>query len=347
MLVPLRALSDGEGTDIETAEAFDWAGDHGIRVVNASLGGAAFSQAEYDAIAGHPQTLYVVAAGNDSQDVDETPAYPCAYALDNVLCVGATDQNDDLATEFSNYGENSVDVFAPGVFIVSTRAGQYYVSEGTSMATPHVAGAAALLLARNPALTAGTIKSALLDNADPEHGLEGLSVSGARSNANASLLAVPEDPDAAPVLVSDIDADGVPDAADNCPGGANADQSDADGDGTGDLCDTDRDGDGRTNGADNCPTVSNAGQADADRDAFGDVCDLSPRGHDNDRDGKAAIDDVCPDVYGTLAKDARRRLRRPTRTATTASTPRTPARPNTRSRMMAAQSRRSPRCRPE
>jgi hypothetical protein len=165
-----------------------------------------------------------------------------------------------------------------------------------------VSGVAALLLARNPALAAGTIKSALLDNGDLKDGLAGLSVSGARVNANASLLAVEEDRDATPLLVSDIDGDGVADAADNCPGRANVDQSDLpDGDGLGDACDSDRDGDGRPNGTDNCPTVSNAGQADADQDGLGDACDSSPRGHDNDGDGKPAVDDTCPTVYGTQA----------------------------------------------
>jgi subtilisin family serine protease len=83
-LVPLRALSS-TSTDIETAEAFDWAGDRGIRVVNASLSGTGASDIERTAIADHPETLYVVAAGNNGDDVDSgASAYPCAYNLANV-----------------------------------------------------------------------------------------------------------------------------------------------------------------------------------------------------------------------------------------------------------------------
>jgi hypothetical protein len=78
-------------------------------------------------------------------------------------------------------------------------------------------------------------------------------------------------------------------------------KQDTDGDAQGDACDPDLDGDGRANDADNCETVKNAGQADADRDGVGDACDSTPRGHDNDRDGKLSADDACPNVYGTLA----------------------------------------------
>jgi subtilisin family serine protease len=404
MVVPLRALADGS-TDVETAAAFEWAGDHGIRVVNASFAGADPSQAEIDAITRHDKTLFVVAAGNEGDDIDvddpanagDEPAFPCGYTLDNVLCVGASDPDDGLA-DFSNTGATSVDVFAPGVDIISTEQRSYFVSDGTSMATPHVAGAAALLVARNPALTVEEIKAALLENGDARAAFAGKSTTGMRVNANSSLLTVADEPTAPAVLVSDIDEDTVPDASDNCPGVANttqdetldtdgigdvcdncpdqanpdqldlpdadgigdecdedwdndadlnaddncpvdsnADQADLDGDDIGNVCDRNRDGDtknndkdncpdvansaqtntdgdalgdacdpnidndSRLNGSDNCPTVANSSQADADGDGIGDACDSTPRGPDVDGDGKPALDDACPNVYGTLA----------------------------------------------
>ena len=287
-LVPLRALGPGS-TDIETAEAFDWAGDRGIRIVNASLAGDEPSTFERDAMAAHPQTLYVVAAGNDGDNVDSgNSAYPCAYDLANVICVGASDPND-VPASFSNYGTTSVDLFAPGVAILSTKNGDYVFESGTSMATPHVTGVVALIAARNQGLDAATIKAAVLTNGDIKTGLAAKSATGRRANANASVLSVTADPSAEPPFPVDIDADGVADGTDNCVEDANAGQADADGNGVGDACD-DRDGDDVIDASDNCADDANADQADMDEDGVGDVCD-------DDIDGDSVLNDVpdnCP-----------------------------------------------------
>ena len=195
-VIPLRVLDNaGSGWGSDVAAAFAWAGDHGVRIVNASLGSGSVTRAEQQAIHDHPSTLYVVAAGNSSRNVESSPQYPCAYTESNVLCVGATDFNDHLA-DFSNYGATSVDLFAPGALIASTlplgRASNlhvdgYGVMQGTSMATPHAAGAAALVASAHPGFAAWQIKAALMGSVDNIPALAGKAVSGGRLNAAAAL----------------------------------------------------------------------------------------------------------------------------------------------------------------
>jgi thermitase len=123
-LMPVRVLdANGSGSNINVTAGFTYACTHGATIVNASLGGTGYSTAMRDAIAACPNTLFVVAAGNDGLSDDTTPHYPCNYGaspdnLQNVICVAATDQNDALAG-FSNYGA-SVDLAAPGVGVTST-----------------------------------------------------------------------------------------------------------------------------------------------------------------------------------------------------------------------------------
>ena len=112
-IMPLRALgANGRGSSLGIAEAFDYAGKMGVRVVNASLGGPGLDQSQLAAVQAHPNTLYVIAAGNDNTNVDATAYGPCALPAANVLCVGASDEYDRKAS-FSNYGATGVDVFAP------------------------------------------------------------------------------------------------------------------------------------------------------------------------------------------------------------------------------------------
>ena len=104
--MPLRVLdSSGSGTIDDVAAAFAYAGQHNIPIVNASLGGPSSSQTLEQAVDPYPGTLYVVAAGNDGTDNDDpgTPFYPCDIPAANLICVGASDQNDQPA-DFSNYG---------------------------------------------------------------------------------------------------------------------------------------------------------------------------------------------------------------------------------------------------
>jgi subtilisin family serine protease len=190
-VLPIRVLNGGgAGSDSTIAQGLDYAGDLGIRIVNVSLGGPGASQTLTDAMAAHPGTLYVIAAGNSNADNDGAPEYPCTAPLDNVLCVGASDEADRKAS-FSNYGAHTVDVFAPGTDIVSTlNTGNYGFMSGTSMAAPNVAGVAALALAANPAATTAQLKQAIIGSVDSAPALAGLSVSSGRVDAPAAVAAI-------------------------------------------------------------------------------------------------------------------------------------------------------------
>ena len=139
-----------------------------------------------DAIAASP-ALVVFSAGNAARDTDVVPQYPACYPLEQIVSVAATDSADGLAS-FSNYGAASVDLGAPGVSIYSTvPGGGFGWMSGTSMAAPHVAGAAALTLSLNPSLSTGELRRALLDGTDPVPALATRSVTGGRLNISRTL----------------------------------------------------------------------------------------------------------------------------------------------------------------
>src|SRR5204863_3867648 len=155
-----------------------------IRVVNASYGGGGYSQAEADAInaMGQSGVLFVAAAGNEVADNDSHPHYPSGYSLPNVISVAATTSTDSLAG-FSNFGAHTVLMGAPGLGILSTLPGNSYGSlSGTSMASTHVAGAAALLCAAKSNLSVNQLRALLAFNGDQAAALQGRSLTGRRLN---------------------------------------------------------------------------------------------------------------------------------------------------------------------
>jgi hypothetical protein len=162
-------------------------------VLNNSYGGGGFTQSFLDAInsLGQSGILFVAAAGNDSPlNNDIVPHYPSSYDAPNVIAVAATDSNDALAS-FSHFGATTVHLGAPGDNILSTTPNNTYsIFSGTSMATPHVAGAAALLLAANPNLTVTQLRSLLIFNGDLIGSLAGKTLTGRRLNVGNSMAAL-------------------------------------------------------------------------------------------------------------------------------------------------------------
>jgi len=162
-----------------------------VRVLNNSWGGGGFDPGLLDAInaSGAAGILFVAAAGNNAANADATGFYPAGYDSPSIISVAATDNKDALAS-FSNYGKTSVDLAAPGVNILSTLpGGGYAFMSGTSMATPHVVGVAALAAAVNPGLDVAGLKNLILDNVDPVAALVGKTATGGRLNADKVVRA--------------------------------------------------------------------------------------------------------------------------------------------------------------
>jgi outer membrane protein assembly factor BamB len=186
--------STGSGSTTAELPCIEYAIQHKIGVINASFGSQGFSQAEMDAIqsAGAAGIVFVCAAGNNAENIDISPFFPANYPLDNIICVGATD-NRDLPVYFTNYGSGSVEIFAPGENVISTynsSTSSYAYLSGTSMAAPFVTGTVALLKAQYPADTYRETINRILNCADAKPGLAGKAQTGGRLDlANALTTA--------------------------------------------------------------------------------------------------------------------------------------------------------------
>jgi subtilisin family serine protease len=175
-IMTIRCVPNGDERDKDVANAIKYAVDNGAEIINMSFGKPyspekswvdnAMKYAESKGV------LLVSAAGNESEDIDEHIHYPTRILktgseINNWITVGASnfEEGENLPADFTNYGKKGVDVFAPGVAIYSTVPGsKYEEKQGTSMASPAVAGVAALLKSYFPALTAKQIKTIILES---------------------------------------------------------------------------------------------------------------------------------------------------------------------------------------
>jgi subtilisin family serine protease len=211
-LLPLKFLdANGNGNTYNAAKAITYAADLKVKVLNNSWGGSENVTYLLEAIeyAAGKGVLFVAASGNDGVNTDEYPNYPSSYEVENVISVAASDQSDQralwgeddtpsdncgftcdnvmAATPGSNYGPHSVDLAAPGKGIWSTVPGGYARFDGTSMASPHVAGAAALIWSKYPGLTSIQVRDRILKNVDQVAGFNGLVATNGRLNLFKAL----------------------------------------------------------------------------------------------------------------------------------------------------------------
>lgn len=190
-LMAVKIFSD-EGTSDAAAiiRAIQYATANGARITSNSWGGPlpnkGIKQAFKDSDA-----LHLVAAGNSGWNNDWLPSFPANYNMPNLISVAATDHNDGLA-KFSQYGKRNVDLGAPGVDILSSvPGGGYETYSGTSMATPHVAGAAGLIASANPEISNDELRARLLGGVDQIESLDGKTATGGRLNVHKSLTMDP------------------------------------------------------------------------------------------------------------------------------------------------------------
>ncbi|MCB0364202.1 MAG: S8 family serine peptidase [Bdellovibrionaceae bacterium] len=186
--------AQGGGSLDDAIASIDYATQMGANIMSNSWGGGGYSRALEESIqrANDAGIIFIAAAGNSSMNNDVNPTYPATYNVDNVLSVAAVDNQGQLAG-FSNYGKTTVDVGAPGVNVLSTTPTGYQSWSGTSMATPHVSGVAALLLSHE-ALTPVQLKERLIATAKPIGGLRGKTVAG-MTNAYHALTNTTPPPD--------------------------------------------------------------------------------------------------------------------------------------------------------
>jgi subtilisin family serine protease len=213
-IMPLRFISEkGQGTTADAIKAIRYAVDNGAKVLSNSWGSEGEdpadgqeNQALRDAVqyAQDHGTLFIAAAGNGHQgvgynnDTDAKPSYPATYPHENIVSVAAIDVKDNFGS-FSNWGPKTVHIAAPGVKVFSTTVGSEYSDvvidkfgfhadwDGTSMATPHVAGAAALYWSAHPEKTWKDVKAALLGSAKKIPAAQGKLVSEGKLDLNALM----------------------------------------------------------------------------------------------------------------------------------------------------------------
>lgn len=189
-IMAVRFLDEtGAGFASDALQAIDYSRKNGASVINNSWGGGPKDSGLYYAFnaANDADIVLVVAAGNDTEDNDNVPTYPAQFQLPTQINVAATTSTDALAG-FSNFGATTVHIAAPGEGILSTVPfDDYAVFDGTSMAAPMVAGAAALIRSEFPSLSATQVKRAIINSARPVDALDGVVVADGILDVEAAL----------------------------------------------------------------------------------------------------------------------------------------------------------------
>ena len=194
-LVSLRVGSQAGGFYLSSvAEAISYATENDIPILNFSGGHKVLNEKMIIIIQSikNYSGLFVCAAGNDGEDNDDKPHYPSSEMLNNLVSVGASLSNDTKKNS-SNYGKNTVSIFAPGEQIkvavpFSVIESGYGTAGETSFSSPHVAGVAALLLSKYPNMTPSEIKGTIMNNVDEMSAFSPICVSGGRLNAYKALI---------------------------------------------------------------------------------------------------------------------------------------------------------------
>lgn len=187
-IMSLKALGGrtGTGDTADIVKAIHYAEANGASICNLSLGSSINDRALYQAIA-NSSMLFVVAAGNDAANTDRAPYYPASYDLDNIISVANLSYDGSLHSS-SNYGAKSVDLAAPGTYILSTtpKNGYDYMT-GTSMAAPFVSAAAAMLYSHYDSITLADVKTILLSTVTELETLQGKTVSNGMLNLGEAM----------------------------------------------------------------------------------------------------------------------------------------------------------------
>lgn len=189
-IINAKFLGINGGTTANAIKAIDYITalkSKGLNIIatNNSWGGGGYSKGLYDAIerANAANILFIAAAGNSKMNIDKKASYPASYTNANLIAVASINSKGGLSS-FSNYGKTSVDIGAPGEAIWSTVPGGYASYSGTSMATPHVTGAAALYASTHPGATPAQIKGAIMSSAVATTSLNGKCVTNGRLNVS-------------------------------------------------------------------------------------------------------------------------------------------------------------------
>ena len=215
-IMSLKVLggSDGSGSTASIIQAIQYAQANGASICNLSLGSSVNDPALYRVMA-NSSMLFVVAAGNDGDNMDRSPSYPAAYDLENIISVANLNYDGTLHSS-SNYGSESVDIAAPGSYILSTTPENgYSYMTGTSMAAPMVTAAAVMLYSHYTDITLADVKEVLLASAGQLDALNGKILTGGMLDLGAAMnwdmeslsgqeLAVTEDAGTAPEITVQV-----------------------------------------------------------------------------------------------------------------------------------------------